>query len=98
MPSDLAPAPHTKEDINKQKRGAENAAGTGVVATALRNTRRCALTPSNSSLFSSSIITADFWWNVVSSSTATCTDLLCLCRSSSVLFHGHRQVGIKTIA
>ncbi|KAL1364633.1 hypothetical protein HN51_012779 [Arachis hypogaea] len=29
VPSDLAPAPHTKEDNNKHERGAENAAGTG---------------------------------------------------------------------
>ncbi|XLU22907.1 hypothetical protein S245_058973, partial [Arachis hypogaea] len=31
VPSDLVHASHTKEDINKQKRGAENAAGTSVV-------------------------------------------------------------------
>ncbi|XLS84226.1 hypothetical protein HN51_034392 [Arachis hypogaea] len=47
--------------------------------------------PSNSCPSSSSVIAADFWWNVVSSSTGTYTDLLCLCRSSSVLFHGRRQ-------
>ncbi|XLT52819.1 hypothetical protein HN873_045423 [Arachis hypogaea] len=101
---DLVPASHMKEDINKQKRGAENAAGTSVGASCCfaeypppNDAEIASAAPSNSFMFSSSIITVGFWWNVVFSSTATCTDLLCLCQSSSVLFHGHRQVGIKTI-
>ncbi|XLR16297.1 hypothetical protein HN51_037280 [Arachis hypogaea] len=32
VPSDLVPAPHTKDEINKQEHGAENAAETGVAS------------------------------------------------------------------
>ncbi|XLR56170.1 hypothetical protein S83_006842, partial [Arachis hypogaea] len=47
--------------------------------------------PSNFCPSSSSVIIAGFWWNVVSSSAGTYTDLLCLCQSSSVLLNGCRQ-------